>query len=345
MQKVENLFDPNFVKGLFVEKVLPLYPDFKGIKSIKVVSHKKLLWTQSFHIVLEFRTKFIKANGKTVTLPIFCSGHSHESRKNVFEALTYLWNKGFSRGYLSIPHPLFYWEDLNCSFYRGVTGENLYHYIKQENFAVIEDVVAKTARWFAKLHKIQPEEQANFSPINSRIQTVLPGKEHILNSIVRKHPEHLDLYQKAYDYFISAEEDFLASTDKRWLVHGDAHPENVIKMGAKKIAVIDFTDLSLGDFARDLGCFLQQVQYMAKRKINDDDYGLKLQQIFLDNYLKNAKISLDYSLKQRISNYYYWTSIRTATFLLIGIYYRPERAKLLLDRLESNLGGQISLFN
>lgn len=345
MEKVENLFNPDFVQGLFLEKVIPLYPDFKGIKKIKIIPHKKLIWPQSFHIVLEFKTQFIRNNDKIVSLSIFCSGHSHESRKNVFEALNYLWQKGFSNGYLSVPHPLFYYPQLNCSFYRGVIGNNLYHYIKEENLPVVEDVVFKAAKWFAKLHKIKPTAEANFNPTNSRILTVVPGRDHVLNSIKYRHPEYLSLYERAYSFFIKAEEDFLSSTPDRCLVHGDAHPENIIKMGVKKIAVIDFTDLSLADFARDLGCFLQQVQYMVKRKIDDDAYGLKLQEIFLENYLKNAKISLDKSLKQRISNYYYWTSLRTATFLLISVYYSPERAKLLLNKLEDNLGGQISLFN
>lgn len=345
MEKVENLFDPNFVKELFLERVLPMYSDFKGIKKIKIISHKKLVWSQSFHVVLEFKTQFIRSNDKIITLPIFCSGHSHEARKNVFEALNYLWEKGFNKGYLSIPRPLFYYPQLNCSFYRGVVGNNLYHYIKEENLSVVEEVVDKSAKWFAKLHKIPAEPEANFNPINSRIRTVVPGNDHVLNSIKQRHPEYLDFYEQAYSYFIKSEEDFLASTSIRHLVHGDAHPENIIKMGSKKIAVIDFTDLSLSDFARDLGCFLQQVQYMTKRKIEDDAYGLKLQTIFLETYLKNAKIPLDKSLKQRISNYYYWTSLRTATFLLIGVYYRPERAKLLLDKLQVNLGGQISLFN
>ncbi len=83
---------------------------------------------------------------------------------------------------------------------------------------------------------------------------------------------------------------------------------------------------------------------MANRKIDDKDYALKLQRIFLDNYFENAKIKLDDNLKKRISNYYHWTALRTATFLLMGTYYSPQRAKDLLTELSSSYTELIKVF-
>lgn len=348
MNKAQKLFDPNYIKDYFKDNILPLYPQFSDIKRVKIIPHKKMIWEDgAYHLVIEYKVSFVELiNGtkKINKLLIFCSAHSNERRDNVYESLHYLWEKGFGRGYRTIPRPLYHSQNFSAVFYRGVKGNNLYHYIKEHDFKSIEEVTAKAAKWFVKLHQLDTSDAKNFNSENSRILTVLPGKEHVLETIKNEEPQYLDLYQKAYDYFIKYEDDFLESTNKLYLVHGDAHPENIIKMGAKKIAVIDFTDLSLGDFARDIGTFLQQITYMTNRKINDKDYALKLQHIFLDNYFDSAKIKLDDNLKKRISNYYHWTALRTATFLLMGTNYYPERAKDLLKELSSSYNELIKVF-
>ncbi len=347
MNKINKLLDEEFVRKYFEKKVLPLYSGFEKIESIEIIPHKKMIWLESYHVVFEFRTKFIDKNYEKVTLPIFCSGHSHENRENVFLSLKLLWDKGFSKGDLSIPKPLFFDKNFNATFYRGVLGKNLYSYIKAKDFDNIEKIVAKAAKWFAKLHNLEinkPISKKILNSVNSRIETVVPGKEHILKSVKDSHPEFFDVYQRSYNYLIDQENSFFKANADRWIIHGDAHPENIIKMGRKKIAVIDFTDMSLSDFSRDVGCFLQQVEYMTNKKLENPKYSKKLQKIFLDNYFKRAKMDLDLALKQRISNYYYWTAIRTASYLLIGTYYKPERAKFLIDNIDKNLGSLIPIF-
>jgi thiamine kinase-like enzyme len=348
MYKAQQLFNPEYIKDYFKKNILPLYPQFSDIRKIKIIPHKKMIWeNEAYHIVSEYEVSFVEIIAgikKIRKVPIFCSAHSHERRDNVYESLHYLWGKGFAKGYRTIPRALYYSQNFSAVFYRGVKGNNLYHYIKEHDFKSIEEVTAKAAKWFVKLHQLDTSDAKNFNPENSRIFSVLPGKEQVLETIKNEEPEYLDLYKKAYDYFIKYEDDFLKKTNKLYLVHGDAHPENVIKMGAKKIAVIDFTDLCLGDFARDIGTFLQQVLYMTSRKIDDKNYGLKLQYIFLDNYFDNAKIKLDDNLKKRISIYYHWTALRTATFLLMGAHYEPQRAKVLLEELNVSYTELIKVF-
>ena len=109
MNKIHKLFDEKFVKNLFNKKVLPLYPEFEKIKSIKIKSHKKGIWEKKYyHVVLEFKTTFVTKEGKLKKLPIFCSAHHEEPRKNVHTVLKYLWDNSFSKGHLTVPHPLFY---------------------------------------------------------------------------------------------------------------------------------------------------------------------------------------------------------------------------------------------
>ena len=337
MNIINHLFDEQYVKELFKKEVLPLYSDFREIKRIKIRAPKKNIWETTYHVVIMFDTTFLTLDGKEKKLPIYCSAHSEEPRKNVYDSLKFLWDSSFSKGYLSIPHPLFYSKKFNGIFYRGVRGKHLYQYIRARDFEQIEQIVSKAAAWFAKLHNLSTENVRNFNPQNSRIETVVPGVEHILDRVSRDYPEYEKTYKMFYDKFIQIEKDFLSSTSERWLVHGDAHPENIIKMGKKKIGVIDFTDLCLSDFARDLGSFLQQLEFMCARKIKQPEYTEKINKVFLDNYLVNVTMNIDDEVFERINNYYNWTAIRTATYFLIMHNPEPERARPMIEKVKKNL--------
>ncbi|MCK5211258.1 aminoglycoside phosphotransferase family protein, partial [Candidatus Parcubacteria bacterium] len=307
MNRAYKLFDKEFVLKILEKKVLPRYPDFSSVRSFTIQAYKDNIWEgDTYHVVTEYRTKFLTKDGKTKTLPIFCSAHSDEPRKNVYDSLKFLWDSGFGRGYFTIPHPLFYSNYFKATFYRGVEGHNLYEFIRTKNLSIVEIIVPKAAEWLAKLHGLDARKARNFNKMNSRIETVVPGVEHILSRIQDKHPEYYSRYQQIYDILVKKEKDFLCGSDKQWLVHGDAHPENVIKMGNKKIAVIDFTDICLSDFARDLGSFLQQLEFMVMRKIKDLEYADKLKKMFLDSYFEKSREKLNKEVKARINNYYNW---------------------------------------
>ncbi|MDD4332676.1 MAG: phosphotransferase [Patescibacteria group bacterium] len=338
MNIINNLFSEQFVIDLFRKNLLPHYSDFSDIKKVKVVPHKQYIWEKTYHVVLEFSTVLITKDGKEEELEIFCTAHSSEPRQNAYEALRYLWDKDFSQGDLTTPHPLFFDKKLKAFFYRGVSGRSMYYYIKEKKFSEVERIIPLSAAWFSKLHSIPVANAKNFNEENSRIMTVVPGKEKVLDNIKNNYPDHYETYKKIYEIFIKNEEDFLKSTSQRWLIHGDAHPENIIKMGETKIAGIDFTDVCLADFARDLGSFLQQIEYMAGRKIGDFVFTERMKDLFLVSYLKCAKIELSDSLKSRIDNYYNWTAIRTATFFLMKHNPQPDRAEPLLNTVRERLG-------
>jgi len=337
MNKILNLFQEDFVIDYFKKKILPIYPDFKQIEKVKIIPHKKHIWEHTYHVVVEFETTFLTTDNKKTKLPIFCTAHSDEPRKNVYTALKYLWDRGFGSGYLSVPHPLFYSNVFQGTFYRGVVGQHLYYYIRKNDRETIEQIIPKAATWFAKLHNTKNSDSRNFNKINSRIKTVMPGVKHIFERISRDHPEYLNFYKDSYKIFIEKETVFFNSAKKRWLVHGDAHPENIIKMSKNKIAVIDFTDLCLADFARDLGTFVQQLEYMMNRKINDSSYTKKITALFIDSYFSKSKnIKANNFVSERIKTYYNWTGLRTATHFLLKENPEPERAKKLINDIKKS---------
>ncbi len=321
--------------GYLRAKTLPLYPQFKSLDNIEIIPHKEYIWPgHAYHVVIEYKTIFEDIKGNKIILPIFCSAHWKEPRINVYTSLKYLWKHNFNDSKLTIPRPLFYSHQFRGIFYEGIEGENLYHFIRESNKKEIKKMIPKAAKWFAKLHHQTSTETAkNFNKQNSRIKTVVPGLKHILSDIEQQYPEYLEFYKKVYNIFIEKEKKFLKNTDKLYLVHGDAHPENIIKIDNRKIGVIDFTDLCLSDFARDLGSFTQQLYYMCHRKISDLNFAEKMTKLFLKKYAKYAKIKIDNNLQERIDNYYDWTMLRTATFFLIKHNPEPERGKDLIKKL------------
>ena len=337
MNIILQLFDEKFAKDFLIKEVLPKYPDFIDIKKIKIQAHKRLVWESTYHVVIEFTVTFLTKDRKNKKLAIFCSAHSSEPRKNFYDALRFLWDHDFKNGNLTIPHPLFFSEQFNAAFYRGIKGDNLHHFIRRCDFEEAEKIIVKAAKWLHKLHKTSNQNARNFNPDNSRIETVVPGIKFTLEKIKNRHPEFLETCEIIYDILIKREKQFLDNTEKRWLIHGDAHPENVIKISKNKLGFIDFTDLCLADFARDLGAFLQQLEYMYIKRTDNLAIIEKAKNLFLTTYLDSAKIKLDESLRNRIETYYDFTAMRTATFFLIKEDSQPEKAQKLLEKIKHSL--------
>ncbi|MDP2708844.1 MAG: aminoglycoside phosphotransferase family protein [bacterium] len=343
MNKINSLLDQKFVLDFFMKEIQPKYPQYPIIKKISLNLVKNNIWTTTYHVVIEYKAVFSDTGGKRKTLPIYCTAHSDEPRLNSFEATTFLWQSGFNRGNLTMPRPLLYSPYFNAFFYQGLKGENLYHFIRHKNLSAVESITAKTAAWFAKLHRLPAERAKNFNPLNSRVETIIPGMAHALAKVKEFYPRYYEVCRQAYEIINRAEKNFFASTEKRWLIHGDAHPENIISISQNKIGVIDFTDICLADFARDLGAFTQQLEFMAQNKIQNPAYVEKIKKLFLSEYLKNAKLDLDDSLKGRVANYYHWTALRTAIFFLLKDRPEPERAHGLLIKISCDLNLNINI--
>jgi aminoglycoside phosphotransferase (APT) family kinase protein len=338
MNKILQLFDEKFALDYLRNNLLPLYPTFKDIRRVEIEPYKKMVWETTYHVVICFQVYFLNSVGKETKIPNVCSAHSDEPRENVFLALNYLWDKKFPGAGVDIPRPLFYSEQFNGTFYRALKGKNLLHYIKQKDFAEVEKGVIAAAQLFAKLHALPAGTEANFNPINSRIRTVIPGTTVIFQEMTARYGnKYISDLENIYNYFMGQEEKFFNSSEPLKLIHGDAHSENIIKTAADRVGIIDFTDLCLGDFARDIGTFLQQLEYKIVIKASDQAYAVKMKQLFLDNYLQAAGLTLNNNLQARIDLYYNWTAIRTATYWFLKFGHNEERAEALLRMVKANL--------
>ena len=338
MNRILSLFDEQFVIDLFRREVLPQYPNFKDISRVVIRPYKNLVWETTYHVVLKFNTYFIRANGAEVRLPLVCSAHSEEPRENIFLVLKYLWAKDFPDESFAIPQPLFYSSYFHGTFYRGLEGENLLYYLKKRDWPAVNSIIAAAAGLYAKLHSLTVGAEANFNPASTRLETVIPGTAVIFREMGKRYDNKYnpDL-EKIYHSFIAAEEKFFASGQPLVLIHGDAHPENIIRTGEQRVGLIDFTDFCLGDLARDLGSFLQQLEYKILKKIGDAAYAAQAKELFLSSYLAAAGRKLDADLQSRLDLYYNWTAMRTAIFWFLKFHPNAARAEELLNQVKANL--------
>lgn len=338
MNKILQLFDEKYVLAMFRRKLLPLYPTFSKIEKIKIIPYKKLIWTTTYHVVVGYDVYFLSPENEITKILVVCSAHSDEPRENLFAAMRYLWEHNLNTKDIDIPHPLFYSEYFRGAFYRGINGENLLYYIKNKEYEEVKKLLPHVARLFAKLHKLPAGEDTNFNPVNSRIKTVVPGVKNILREMsVRYHGKFDSGLKQMYDYFISQEDKIFAHKSNLRLIHGDAHTENVIKTGEECIGLIDFTDFCLSDFARDLGTFIQQLEFKVVVKNGDKQIASELKDIFLSAYLEAAGLKMNADLEERIQLYYNWTAIRSSAFLFLKHESDSARAEILFNQVKENL--------
>ena len=322
---IYDLLNESCVEGLLRREV------GDNLELIAIKPIKKQIWHTTYHVVFRYT---VKVAG--VVRQIFVTAHDCEPREVALKSLDYLYTHGFGKGECLVPQPLFFEQKYNATFYFGLSGENLYHFIKENDRSEIEKLIKKTAHWFALLHSVAIDDKLVFNLSNAKISTVSPGADAVLSAIDEHYPELVESYHSFYDYFIQNEDKNLAQVDLN-MIHGDAHPENVIRLADDKIGVIDFVDMAVGDRARDIGTFLQQLGYMGMRKISDPIFVQAMQDLFLTSYLESAKMEMSADLQARIDLYFNWTAIRTATFFLMKHDPEPERARALVGEVKINL--------
>lgn len=338
MNKISKLFEEGFVSELFRREVLPQYPSFSAIGKIAVRPYKDQVWETTYHVVIAYDVFFKKADGQLQKIPIVCSAHSDEPRANVYQALKYLWSQAWRQEGINLPRPLFYSQEFNGAFYRGIKGENLLYYIKKGDRQRIEEMITSAAKLLARLHNLPTIPALNFNPENARIRSVVPGVEHILQEIDQRYQgKYTSDLRRIYEYFQAAEEEYFSQKPTLSLIHGDFHPENLIRTGAGRIGLIDFTDFCLGDFARDLGTFLQQLDYKITRKMSEAAYAAQMKKIFLEKYWRESGRPQAADLEKRLELYYNWTAIRTAVFWFLRFESDEVRASALLQQVKENL--------
>lgn len=340
MNKILNLFDENYVLEMFKDKLLPLYAQYVNIKKVSIKPYKKMVWQSTYHVVIGFNVVFETIDKKEEKVLIVCSAHSEEPRENVFKAMKHLWQYNFNGENIDIPRPLLYSEYFKGTFYQGIVGENLMQYIKYKEYEKLEEMIPLAAKLFVKLHELPATADSNFNPMNARIETVVPGSDIIIREMSHRYEGKFKKdFELIYKHLIEKEEYYLKQKDSKLsLIHGDAHTENIIHTGENRVGLIDFTDLCLGDFARDLGTFVQQLEFKIVNRHGDVEKAKEMTSLFLSSYFSASDKNFRSNLDERIKLYYNWTTARTSVYFFIKHDSDPYRAEILLNKVKKDLG-------
>lgn len=272
-----------------------------------------------YHIVNTYKVRVEKPAIHTTIAQLYCTAHSNGSRKKAARALSFLYKNGFAEGRYRVPQPLGYDPLRRALFYKGFVGPSLLTRLKLRRMTVPSIELA--AGWLAHLHAVQARPGKNaLNTGNSRISTMEPGAHYFLPRIAQWVPKKYPRFKELYDGLQKGEERWFARHKKQWLIHGDMHPDNIIiakgEDGDYFAGGIDFTDICLGDFARDIGTFLYDVHEVL-RKRSSKQFVQHVQRVFLRKYLGDSGRTLTKDLIRRINFYSAWIGFRATLFYLL----------------------------
>lgn len=285
--------------------------DIEKFKNI--TGHKRVLIVNRYN--LEIRRS---QNNDKVSIIANC--HTNGSREFCFNAVQYLYSTGFNHGNYQVTKPYLYDSNIYTFFYKNSKGKELFHYIQQQDNSILINPIRHAAAWLVKLHstplpKNRFIKQATYDQIDPSLNFFMPWIEKTI-------PEYSSKINNIYQTLIKKDKNNLKKLKNRTLVYGDYHPENIIIKSplSKYITMIDFTDLSIGDPTKDIGCFLQQFKFMSRLFLEKDKIH-ELQKIFLYTYLNKKKHGTDKQFFSRINLYQAITAFRSMIYIFLeGIY-------------------------
>lgn len=331
-QPIKNLLNPSR-GGAYLALRAPAFAQKYGLKNITVTPLKQIITRtvgEGFHHVV------IRYDAPSFgEYPVFCTAYSKgknadddQSREHAFRALSFLARYGFKHSRQFLPKPLFFDRELKAFFYQGMDGKNLRAILKNPENNIAAHL-EQTARWVADLHQT-PVAGAQGILKDERIAAASPGLDFFKRVISERAPEQSAETMRLFRGLAAHEERLMKERAERWVIHGDLHPENVIvNQKTGQVSVTDFTDIALGDWAKDIGSFLAQLGFMSLGFRSAEQTATE-QALFADAYAAAAGRTLDAEARERIALYRSWTALRNSIYFLTKKPMEKTEAKTAL---------------
>lgn len=335
MFSVDNILDPIKIGRLLNQRLAEVKPIISDIV-VKQVELIKSNFHQDYYNLVAAYTLSCLEDGQKKEMVIYCSAHSSESRQQTMNNLRLLWLKKVPDNQFQANRPLFYEPGCRALFYVGLPGRNLYQCFEIGQEEKINDYLQLTAKWLSRLHRLTLGMKDWPGGQQQLIGQVVPGRLRALKRIEQNCLQYHNRFIRLYDLLEKREASHWPKQEGLAMIHGDLHPENIV-INDQGAAIIDWADASLGDPARDLGSFIQQLIFMGQRHIPDQAYWQQAQALFLETYQQASGVRLTADWSARLETYYYFTAFRTAIYFVTKSGPEPERADGLLTEVEINL--------
>lgn len=329
---VNKGLDYDFVEALMKSIAQKHFPDFASIEKVHHVRHKRRVGKHNSTFIYSYYISGSKKDGSAIEKHLIYSSHSDASRLAAFNNMNLLNASGFNddRTYMAVV-PLEYVPDVHALIYEATDGKTLYQHMSQHTARELDPLLHLVAAWIRKFHtfKLKPDVLSQIPLASSSIANWNADE---LQAEVEKastsQGEKLRYFNETY---FSLEKKLHDHLEPR-LIYGDLHPENVITetLAPKSLTLIDFTDVSRGDPMRDIGTFIQQLQFMGAQFYAQADTE-HLKQFFIEQYFGKPLAEIDQELLDRINLYQAWSSLRGFVYFFYQPDYREKSYGLLED--------------
>lgn len=230
-----------------------------------------------------------------------------QTRRQAYEIMKYLWRHGFDRGPSQIARPVTFYYHWKLLVYQEAAGQPLGQVLRlQPRQAKL--LLNRTAAWLSRLHQQRPSRLYSAYDSSGRKQYWQAALES-LKTIPRASAVGLGQMVRQ----VMREEDRLAHSPHRVLVHHDFHPDNVL-VSSTAIRVVDFTESRLSDRLVDVATMVHQLEFQLSNHFQPKTIGA-WQDYFMTAYQRHSGVSVKNKHAQRLMDF---IRFRVALQSLVG---------------------------
>jgi len=195
-------------------------------------------------------------------------------------------------------------EKLRIIYMEYLEGDFLYDLIlkKKLNFIETRDFIKKAAGFLPFLHNFKFKEIPKFlsKRLNEKIEKIILNRT---SEFVKPNIKSLKPILERNLKVLLEKMHYLEKINKKCLIHGDYQPANFILSPTRKLRLLDFDTVEMGNPARDLGRFLVQLIQPLKSHGLSDKKISEIEGLFLDTYFKLNKRKLYPDFETNLNTY------------------------------------------
>lgn len=195
-------------------------------------------------------------------------------------------------------------RELKIVFMEYIEDDFLYEYIfkKKMNVAQIKHFVKNAGSCLARLHNFKPSEIPNFlsKRLNKKIESIILKRT---LEFIKPNIEFFRTTMKKNLNILLERINYLARINSQCLIHGDYQPANFFLSKEKKIYIMDFDTLEIGNPARDLGRFIAQIEQLLEVNRLSKEEIKSCEGLFLKSYLKLRRLDLKPNLQFNLNTF------------------------------------------
>ncbi|MBI4312078.1 MAG: aminoglycoside phosphotransferase family protein [Chloroflexi bacterium] len=200
---------------------------------------------------------------------------------------------------VAIPAPLLLVPDIGLIISEYVRAPDLGQPLLSSDY---EAPMRLAAGWLARLHSIPPLPGLNVKPPHHEVDKVEGWRQVVAPAVSS---DAADKAGRVHESMRRMAERFAG--ERRTVIHRDFYHQNLLWDG-RRLWVLDFDQLSIGDPAMDAGHFLAHVQYLAYRTTGRPDSLGKMEACFLSHYEQQSREDV----RERLPWYKAYTFLKLA---------------------------------